>query len=445
MNEKEIKKVLNIYKNKIYKNIDDKEELERILNKIQRLKKQIDKDDIRIDELIALTFYLLNNYDESLKIYKRLIIIKTTSKYYLGIHKNYVAKENLEQIITSYSLYKTSLKEKLDMYNSTLIDAILNYIHNNLDFNITYHDKYGFFDLSTNSQLLIEYNKLIELINKKKFSQAISLCELLESFAKENHLNVEFFTLKKLLGICKEQKRKRINDNMTTIYNDLKIAVNTSDINKIISTLYDIKDHRIKDKNLITQALYLLIQNNYLNEAAELINDIDFDKNFKEQIKILKIAINEMNHLNNLNQNQLQVYNESIEKGNYHYHNYDLEIAYNYYTWGLYATDAPIFYYYIGKVYYKSNMYKDAMYYFNQYIKLGTTKINKAYLYLSKISEKYKKEKKSINYSKHVKMCNKLFGQDYDFYSLYEEESDNYKINMQRILEITETFFTNGN
>ena len=87
-------------------------------------------------------------------------------------------------------------------------------------------------------------------------------------------------------------------------------------------------------------------------------------------------------------------------------------------------------------------MYKDAMYYFEQYIKLGATKINKAYLYLSKISEKFKKEKKSVNYSKYVQMTNDLLSSEYDFYSIYEQECDPYKVNMQRILKLDESFFS---
>lgn len=438
MNEKEKKKVLNIYRNKIFKNIDNKEELEKILSKIQRIKKQINEDDIRIDELIALTFYLLNNYDESLKIYQRLVIIKTTPKYYLGIYKNYVAKENLGQIITSYTLYKRSLKEKEDMYNSTLIDAILNYIYNNIDFNITYHDKYGFFDLTRNKMLYDEYIELIDLINNKDFSQAISICELLNTIAKENRLNVEFFSLKRLLEICKKMERKNIN----TFYIDLRNAINTNDINTTFFILNELKKNNIKDKKLVIRTLYFLIQNNYLEDATKLISEFDFSKDYKEQIRILNNAINEINYLNNLDDEQLKVYNEAISKGHHCYHEYDLENAYDYYTWGLYITNAPIFYYYIGKILYKTKEYDKAYDYFEKYTKLGTTKINKAYLYLSRISEKHHKRKKSVNFSNYVQMTNDLLSSEYDFYSIYEQECDPYKVNMQRILKLDESFFS---
>jgi len=443
MEEKEIKKTIYICKNTIYKNFLNKNILEKSLYRLYKLQEQ-DEDNYKVDELIAHSLYLLGRYDESLCIYNKLVKIKPISKYYFAIYKNYVAKEDLENINNSYRMYKTALQEKIQLYDSTLVDSILDYIDNATDFNIKYHTRYAFLDLTTNDELLNTYNKLIDSINNNDFSKAIDLCDNLDNIARENNINTEFYSLKKLLNICLKTHKSRINKNINinTIYKNLRTAIQNNDVNTIISILNSIKNCIVTDKNLIINSLYLLIQNNHLEEAINLMTEFDFLKKNKEQLKILKTAINEVNHINNLNNDQLEVYNIAISKGSYYYHEYDLENTYDYYTLGLYVTEAPIFYYYIGKIYYKCNMYKDAMYYFEQYIKLGTTKINKAYLYLSKISEKFKKEKKSVNYSKYVQMTNDLLSSEYDFYSIYEQECDPYKVNMQRILNLDESFFT---
>ena len=82
----------------------------------------------------------------------------------------------------------------------------------------------------------------------------------------------------------------------------------------------------------------------------------------------------------------------------------------------LYNTNYPIFYYYLGKAYYKNQNYDLAIDYFNEYKKLHTEKFAKANLYLYSI----------YRYKKDFSKANKFISDIEDIEATYQEYTFNY-------------------
>ena len=116
---------------------------------------------------------------------------------------------------------------------------------------------------------------------------------------------------------------------------------------------------------------------------------------YQPQILYLKNKINEEKAYQELGIEQKEAYTKAITKGREYYHANNLSTAYNYYTYGKYITNHPIFDYYIGKILFKSQKQDEAYKYFKIYIKNGGEKYLKALLYLA-ATECFHKRIKSV-------------------------------------------------
>ena len=85
-----------------------------------------------------------------------------------------------------------------------------------------------------------------------------------------------------------------------------------------------------------------------------------------------------------------EVKEKYLDTGRYALEIEEYELAYDYFTAGLYVSNNPLFYYYLGKLFYKLNRLSKAMSYFNKYQNIGSLKLNKCYFYLFLISKRKK-------------------------------------------------------
>lgn len=445
MTTEEIENRLAFARKTLYYTSASKFQLEGAIKNVITVKASLDSYDLKVADLLAKLYYTFGDYNAAIKVYNEMLEIDASySPLYLGLYKCLIASGNTEKIFDVFNMYKETLGKKINGFDSTLLDFLNSYLVEDTNNKVINTNKYMYF-VFKNKKMNDLYNKLIELVNSYRFEEARLVAIELDDIAKNCRLLVEFNTLAKLLRECSIVLNKRNVVNLKNSTNKLNEAVNNNDVLSVRELLFKLSRVDTRNPKLIIKALYVLISNGYLEDATSLLEIIEIPKSYKEQVKILKTGIIEHSHINNLSVEEKEVYDEAIIKGRESYHKKDFEEAFDYYTWGLLVTRAPIFYYYIGKILYKLCRYREAREYFENYITMGVIKIDKAYLYLSKIAEKYGKKKKSVSYSKYVSYANDVLNKEFDYHSIYEDEEnfDLAKNNASKGLHITEYYFVN--
>ena len=130
MTNEEIKTRLDAAKNTMFRKGVLPHQLEGALRSMLNVKDHTPEDDLRADEIIAKIYYILGDYEESNKYYNFMLSIKpNTDKYLLGIYKNNVCLGDAKGIRTSLEEYKVSLDNRVNNFDSRLIEGLLNYIY----------------------------------------------------------------------------------------------------------------------------------------------------------------------------------------------------------------------------------------------------------------------------------------------------------------------------
>ena len=126
----------------------------------------------------------------------------------------------------------------------------------------------------------------------------------------------------------------------------------------------------------------------------EIIFSIDNNELEKAKQYLLKVPKEEYCSFfyNRITEKELakDIKEKYLDTGRYALENEEYELAYDYLTAGLYLSNNPLFYYYLGKLFYKLNKLSKAMGYFNKYRNVGSLKLNKCYFYLFLISKRKK-------------------------------------------------------
>lgn len=445
MTNEEIENRVAFARKTLYCPTSTKFQLEGAIKNVITVKASLDNYDMKVADLLAKLYYTFGDYNSSIKVYKEMLECDVMyAPCYLGLYKCYMARKDTENAIMAFSMYKESLGKRINGFDSTLIDYLNAYLLQDSNEKILNTNKYMYFVMN-NKEMNRLYSELIDYVNSSRFDEARKVAIKLDDLAKDNKYLVEFLTLSKLLRECSDIALKRCVANLSSITTSLNEAVNNNDVLLVKELLYKVSRIDIRNPKLIIKSLYVLISNGYIEDATKLLEAIDIPKSYKEQVKMLKLGIIEQTHINNLSDEEKDVYNEAVLKGREVYHSNKLEEAFDYYTWGLLVTRAPIFYYYIGKILYKLGRFKEAREYFENYIIRGVIKIDKAYLYLSKIAEKYGKKKKSVDYSKYVGYANDVLNKIFDFNSIYEtsDDFDSVKEIASKRIYVSENYFTN--
>lgn len=109
----------------------------------------------------------------------------------------------------------------------------------------------------------------------------------------------------------------------------------------------------------------------------------------------------------------------------------EYELVYDLCEWGYYVSQLPIFLYYEGKCFYKCQMYDVASELLLKYVNLGSEKVSKAYLYLTRISSLKKEKKQYVDYQRKMKIADMTNLNSFYFYDLTDSSVDKRKAYLQ--------------
>lgn len=297
--------IKNLTRNiKIEKNLDDKEKISNVESNIRFMLSYLFPTTLPGKNNIISSFdeYIMNNsnsgisFDNSFK--NKFSYLKIDSKVYT-ISKIYILDDIVNnpfyaEIIESYKTFLSSGEEKTVFLTNKLVKklkVLLFKLINNNDKKYKQDKK----NLNILKYLIDNYDS-----TKKEnigFSQSYDINnKKLQTFNKPGGISASSTTVSNQEILVKNLKI--IVDNITNLINYLNYNTNT---NKVIE---DIKNDNIMDT---LDTCYTYIKN--IVEAYELISsnsniqlgiDNDFEKDFKEKIKVLNKEITNMNYMKKL-------------------------------------------------------------------------------------------------------------------------------------------------
>ncbi len=136
-----------------------------------------------------------------------------------------------------------------------------------------------------------------------------------------------------------------------------------------------------------------LIKKGKLDAASLILDkiyknfDIKNDKTLLEEYYYLKNRVKEEIYFKNLSLDVKEKYNGFLKELNEYLNNKRYNDALNCSSIALFLTDAAVFKYYIGQIYYILENYGESMCYLNQYIEEGASKYFEAIELLKKMNE----------------------------------------------------------
>ena len=230
-----------------------------------------------------------------------------------------------------------------------------------------------------------------------------------------------------------EKREIKIMENVDSkYYKRLEEAYNNGNCKEIIECLEVITKKVYKREDLVFKSIYMIIQNGYYEEARVFLNQRIVLKKNEFKINLLKKSIVNEENFSYLNDDEKEVFYSAIELGGKSYRNFDVFTAYDYYLWGLYYTSQPIFLYYIGKMLYKNKKFDEAEKLLLEYVEVGSSKISKAYLYLSCIAKKRHNFLLAEKYSNLCNMADEVYGEEFELLEYYNYD-DNEDIDILKL------------
>lgn len=220
---------------------------------------------------------------------------------------------------------------------------------------------------------------------------------------------------------------------INSLYKKLEVAYREQNYNEMIDILKFLAKLPFRRNDFIFQCLYIIIKNNYCIEVRQIVDEMIIFKKDKLKVDLLWKAIKNQEKYFLLTDEQKEVYHNAISYGRFYYKMQDLFTAYDIYSWGYYITEQPIFLYYIGKMLYKNKNYYEAEKCLKEYVKVGDSKVDKAYLYLYAIKKRNHQFFNANQCSIHCLEVNKVYGKDYELEEIYfeDEDTDILKIRLQ--------------
>lgn len=365
--------------------------------------KNIDECRARVNYALFKCFVMVGNYSEAYKCINNYIMERKNENIVLG----------MGIILSSFDIIFNNTYTKIEVTDLFLMNKI------------------------KDSELQKKYAELVENFNKKNFSRCIDLANECDKICKFKKIMIEFETFSMLLIKLKEI-------SSPDLYQELKEAKAEHNFERIIEIIKELPTIEIKNERLFYSSLYLLIKNGYSKEVENILSNTYFSKENKVIVSTLKKAIVEQREYEKLSEVQKENYYTALKLGNKYYRNYEVETAYDVYTFGEYTTGLCIFKYYIGKMFFKAGQERLAKKYFEEYIKVGAEKLGKAYLYLATIYKNMHDNKTALYYSKLVEMLNKMYDTDYEMYYIYDKnnkEEDPVKMRLQGKKKMYNVFF----
>lgn len=369
---------------------------------------------------------------------------------YYHLYKIDVLEGNFEDAYLDLYQYKEKYKSKKVEISLplTMLEIILDLereplLYFKTDYQIALTDQlyeYKFLDESA----LETYHKAIKAFNNREYTKLVVELERLNDIVYNKNMAVN---IEKILLLAVKLKEKvndvymQNNSGRDDIINKLIDSSNTDEEKYLMIRRLDIKQQLIIIDKMIKEDL---------ETATKLLEELSHKSvNYQPQIRYLKNKINEERAYQELGKEQKEAYAKAITKGREQYHDNNLSTAYDYYTYGKYITNHPIFDYYIGKILYKNENKDEAYKYFKNYIENGGEKYLKVLLYLGVIEGSNKKIKSAKKIRDLQKLIIDTFNIDFEDIKIdriikqgrNDKDFDVHKFAVSHNLMLSEEFF----
>lgn len=394
-----------------YNNKDNSYILKKLVVELKKLMNENDCE--KYHKLLAEIYIELKEYELARSEYGYLRYLnKENPSVYYSLFKINLLLNDDKYLLSDLKKYEENTTDNADI---SVIYGLLNiylFKKNKLEFKFTFTNSgYILTNKIIDNDFNSFYNKFIDELNNKDYKNALKFLNKCLRINEERNLSLSLFPLENLLN-------KIINLNDDINYKDIKeeYLINNDYENFIkickIQEKYDkypIDETYVDTDILIDLGEYELVNSNlyriktgyltnddklyykYLSSKYEEIKNMTYE--VKEDIEYIKFYLNKKQFLNAL------FYAEN----------------------GLKKHNLNIYKYYLGKIYYRMNNYKKAIYYFKEYLNFGGAKMDTAYFYLSFIFLKFKDYNRAYtNFEKSKKIKNKFnkkIDKDFNFYT----------------------------
>lgn len=211
----------------------------------------------------------------------------------------------------------------------------------------------------------------------------------------------------------------------------LRNAINNKNYEEVVSLLYDISKGIVSDKKLFYSSLMILVNAGYIADVKIILAKTYTSKSDDDLKKIIFNSIDEYEKKCSLSNEQLEITTRCIKMIREAFTYEEYELVYDLCEWGYYVSQLPIFLYYECKCFYKCQMYDVASELLLKYVNLGSEKVSKAYLYLTRISSLKKEKKQYVDYQRKMKVADMTNLNSFYFYDLTDSSVDKRKAYLQ--------------
>ncbi|MBE6157285.1 MAG: hypothetical protein E7160_00605 [Firmicutes bacterium] len=362
MNRKQTKKVIaELLDNKTITE-DEYNYIYRELGILSQHKTEEDFCNIYIGKLMLKK----GNIKEAKKYFNQLLVKKENYKTaYYNLYKVALIEERYASALIYLYKYKDCCDKDapfIDLSINMLEKYINSEYNNEFTFKVT-NNINNTIENTKDEEIIDLYNKIINYNDSSDYNNMMNLLSELDQKLKEKNITIDTEPVYKIIKVSKKQK--------SNIYNKEETKTRIKTFYRMLNALIEY-DH---------------------NTAERIINNIEEPKTKTAVIlnSYLRNKLEEKKKYISLSDEEKDIYNGCIEKGRDALNNKDYELALDYYKTGLIMTNHPIFYYYIGKAYYKDLRNYDAYETLLKYDEKSGEKYSKCNLYLFILETKFGK------------------------------------------------------
>ena len=293
---------------------------------------------------------------------------------YYNSYKINIAEENYRDAYLDLFKYKELLPESDISLPITMLEQIIDIDNNpNLylktDYTVKKTDKLLGFEFNKVS-FLPKYHKIIDLFNKREYTKMIHELERLRMTTKNEPHLIETQSLLELTRVL-ERKQEEVKDRREEEKEEEPLTPQQEEI-------LDEKIQRMKEMHEETKLVLIqyTIKSDY-KIAKELLKELEDEAPtlYDVEVAYLKNCIREKELEENLPEERKEAYNKALAEGIKCLHYDDYETAYDYFLYGKYVTNHPVFDYYIGYCFFKTYHDEEAYQILSNYKEQGGEKL----------------------------------------------------------------------
>lgn len=293
---------------------------------------------------------------------------------YYNSYKINVSDDNYIDAYLDLFKYKELLPEADISLPITMLEQIID-IENNpdlylkTDYTVPKTDKLFGFRFKTISYLS-KYHKVIDFFNTREYTKMIKELQRLKIITKEEPYIIETQSLLELAKVL-ERKIEDLKDQREEVKPEELLTPTQEEV---------LKEKKKRIKELPEETKLVLIHYTMKSDykiAKELLKELEESTPILYDVEVMYLekCIREKELAENLPEESKEAYNKALVQGVNHLHYEDYETAYDYFLYGKYVTNHPIFDYYIGYCFFKTYRDEEAYQILSNYRECGGEKL----------------------------------------------------------------------